>query len=215
MPVILRRANRDDTPFLARIMYTAARSHLSVCPWNAILEETEQGTLRLLQKIATTPKHHWCHVSGFWIAQVDNEPAAALCGFDPATEGSDVLAAWVLNVMSNEEGMHLEKLARIRAHLKISVSGLPEDLTDVWGIENVAVLPQYRGLGLIDQLFERAFCEGRERGFKKAQILCLNGNHRAETAWHRNGFAFQTDTINSQFEKLTGATGAKLLSRSI
>ena len=40
---------------------------------------------------------------------------------------------------------------------RVAISGLPDDPPDVRGAENVAVVAEYRGKGLIDRLFERVF----------------------------------------------------------
>jgi len=88
-------------------------------------------------------------------------------------------------------------------------------LPDVWGVENVAVLPEYRGKGLIDRLFERVLDEGREKGFKRAQILCLIGNQPGQRAWERNGFEVLTQQTSPAFDELIGTPGAKLLARDL
>lgn len=215
MNIKIRRARNDDVPFLGWVMYTAARSHLETCPWSVIFEESAQGTRTLLERVSRTPNAHWCHVSKFWIAEVNGRPAAALCGFTPATEGTAVLADAALGVATAELGYSEERLVRIGERLMIAMSGLPEDLPDVWGVENVAVLPEYRGKGLIDRLFEHVLDEGREHGFKRAQVLCLIGNERAERAWVRNGFEVLSQQTSEEFEKLIGTPGAKLLARDL
>ena len=215
MNIKIRRARSDDISFLGWVMLTAARSHLEVCPWSTIFEEPEQETQTLLARIAQSPKPHWCHMSRFWIAEVDGQPTAALSGFTPAIEGSPVLAEAALGVATSDYGYGEDRLGRIGERLLIAASGLPEDLPDVWGIENVAVLPEYRGKGLIDRLFDHVLEEGRQLGFERAQVLCLIGNERAERAWIRNGFVVQTQQTSQEFEALLGSPGAKLLARDL
>ncbi|MAN61998.1 MAG: hypothetical protein CMI60_08615 [Parvibaculum sp.] len=215
MDIKIRRARNDDVPFLGWVMYTAARSHLETCPWNQILDEADQGTRTLLEHVSQSANAHWCHVSKFWIAEADGRPAAALCGFTPATEGTAILAEAALGVAATELEYSEKKLAGIGERLVVAMSGLPEDLPDVWGVENVAVLPEYRGKGLIDRLFDHVLDEGREHGFKRVQILCLIGNERAERAWVRNGFEVLTQQTSQEFEQLIGTQGTKLLARDL
>ncbi len=47
-------------------------------------------------------------------------------------------------VATTELGYSEQRLAEIGERLMIAVSGLPDDLPDVWGVENVAVLAEYR-----------------------------------------------------------------------
>ncbi len=170
MEIKIRRAGKEDIPFLGWVMFTAARSHLAECPWSVIFGESEAGTRNLLEGVSRTRVPHWCHLSRFWIAEVHGKPAAALCGFTPATEGTGVLVDAALGVATTELGYSEQRLAEIGERLMIAVSGLPDDLPDVWGVENVAVLPEYRGKGLIDRLFERVLDEGRQKGFKGCRL---------------------------------------------
>lgn len=150
MQVKTRRAREEDITFLGWAMYTAARSHLAQCPWSNIFEQSEIETRNLLERITLTPTVHWCHISKFWIAEADGKPAATMCGFSPATEGTAILAKAALDIARRELGYSEEKLMQVSKRLAISISGLPDDLPDVWGIENVAALAEYRGKGLID-----------------------------------------------------------------
>jgi len=215
MQVKIRRAEKEDISFLGWVMYTAARSHLAKCPWSVIFGESEAGTPNLLGRVSQTQAPHWCHVSKFWIAEADGKPAAAMCGFTPATEGSGVLAEVALGVAMTEFGYSEKRFAEVGERLMIALSGLPDDLPDVWGVENVAVLPGYRGKGLIDRLFERTLDEGREKGFKRAQILCLIGNEPGQRAWERNGFEVLAQQTSPAFDALFGTAGAKLLARNL
>lgn len=215
MLINIRRPAKEDIPFLGWVMFTAARSHLEKCPWSVIFGESEAGTRNLLERVCQTPLIHWCHASKFWIAEVDGSPAAAMCGFTPATEGTAILAEAAIGVAATELGYREERLARVGERLMIATSGLADDLADVWGVENVAVLPQYRGTGLTDRLFDRVLNEGREKGFKRAQILCLIGNEPGQRAWERSGFEVLTQKTSPAFEELFGTPGAKLLARDL
>ena len=142
---------------------------------------------------------HWWHVSKSWIAEVDGRSAAAMSGVMPATEGSDVLAGATLNVAAVMLAYSDRRIAQVGDRLRTTVSGLPEDLLDTWGFENVAVRPGYHGKGSTDALFEQILDEGRERGFRRAQAFCLIGDLRAQRAWERNGFLVRTQKTQRRF----------------
>lgn len=125
MQIEIRRAGEDDIPFLGWVMFTAARSHLSRCPWSVIFGEAEAGTRQLLERVSRTPAVHWCHVTKFWIAEADGKPAAAMCGFAPATEGTGVLVEAALGVAGGELGYSEERLAEVGERLTIAMSGQP------------------------------------------------------------------------------------------
>jgi translation initiation factor 4G len=211
----IRRATTEGIPFLSWVMFTAARSHLDRCVWETIFDEPEAGVRDRLERVARTVQTHWCHGSKFWIAEVEGKPAAALCGFVPETEGSGPLGEALLDVARNQLSYPEERISEILRRGAISMSGMPDDLEKVWGVENVAVLPEYRGTGLTDRLFERVLEEGRSKGFSRAQILCLIGNDPAQRAWERNGFQLQTERRSEAFEGLFGCPGGMLFAQDL
>ncbi len=211
MQVKIRPARNKDIPFLGWVMFTAARSHLAESPWSVIFHEPEARTRILLERMSQIPALPWSYVSKFWIAEVDGVVAAAMCGFAPLTESSPVLAELELDVAKQEFNYSETRLAGIRNRLTIAALGFPEDLPDTWGIENVAVLPKFRGKGLLDRLFEHTLEEGRKRGFKRTQTLCLIGNEPGQKAFERNGFKVLAQKTSPAFNELFGTLGAKLL----
>lgn len=215
MRVRVRRAATADIPFLSWVMFTAARSHLEKCVWETIFDASEPQVRDLLERIAQTPGTHWCHGSRFWIAEVGGESAAALCGFVPEIEGSGPLGEAMVDVARKQLSYPEERIRDVLRRGAISMRGMPDDLERVWGVENVAVLPRYRGAGLTDRLFEHVLEEGRSTGFSRAQILCLIGNDPAQRAWERNGFRLQTDRSDAEFEALFGCPGAKLFAQDL
>jgi len=213
--VSIRPACDKDIPFLAWVMSTAARSHLTECPWSIIFKEPEARTLALLERTVQIPDLYWSYVSNFWVAEVDGYCAAAMCAFAPTATLTQDLASLQCGVVLQEPGCSEKKLTGIRERLAVATLGLPEELDDAWGIESVAVLPEYRGQGLIDKLFEHVVELGKTRGFKSAQIMCLIGNVQGEQAFERNGFRMVSQKINPEFEALFGTPGAKLMVKDI
>ncbi len=215
MAVKIRRGEQQDIPFLAWVMYTAARSHLADCPWCVIYGESEKRTRILLAALSQIPVLPWSYFSKFWIAEVDGVPAAAMCGFVPAEPLSSTMAEPELVVAKQVFGYSETRLVAIRERLAVTALGFPEDLPDIWAIENVAVLPEFRGMGLIDQLFEQTLEEGRQRGFKRAQILSLIGNEAGQRAFERNGFKVVSEKRSVVFDEWFGTPGGKLLARDL
>ena len=209
--VKIRPAQNKDIPFLGWVMFTAARSHLAESPWGVIFHEPEARTRILLERMSQIPALPWSHVSRFRIAEVGGAPVAAMCGFVPVVEGSPILTELELGVAKQEFNYSAERLAVVLDRLTVATLGFPEDLPDIWGIENVAVLPKFRGKGILDRLFMHVLEEGRKKGFKRVQTLCLIGNERGQQAFERNGFKVLSQKTNPVFNELFGTPGAKLL----
>jgi len=213
--ITIRPAHDRDTPFLAWVMYTAARSHLDECPWRVIFGETEARTLVLLEHMTRIPALSWSCVANFRIAEVDGTPAAAMCGFSPGAGSVPHDPQPELDLARRVFAYSEAHLAGVSERLGIAALGMPRDLPDVWAIENVAVLPEYRGKGLIDKLFERVFQEGRDKGFMHVQIHCLIGNEPGLRTFERNGFRVVSQQTSAAFNDLFGAPGAKLLAQAL
>ncbi len=142
---------------------------------------------------------------------MDGQPAAAMSGFATESRTPAPLPDLELHIARQIFDYSEQRISEIRTRLFIAASGFPEDLPGAWGIENVAVLPEFRGQGLIDHLFERVLEEGRNQGFKRAQIPCLIGNDAAQRAFERNGFEVVSQKRDAAFQELFGTPGAKLL----
>jgi len=211
VPINIRLAQPADIPFLAWVLYTAAQSHLAHCPWSIIFNETEARTRTLLEHITQNPSLPWSDVSNFWIADADGKPAAAMCGFAPTTETPTDPVITELSIAKQVFHYSNEQLADIQKRIIIATFGFPDDIPNTWAIENVAVLPEYQGKGLIDLLFKHVLEEGRQKGFKQVQILSLIGNEQGQRSFERNGFAVITQKVHPEFENLFGTPGAKLL----
>jgi len=210
----VRRAQPHDLDFVVQVMLTAAQSHLERCVYEVLFDLGSSQLKNLYRRVACSDAAHWCHLSKFWIAEVDTEPAGAMCGYDPSTEGNDALSDAILPLLV-ESGRSEQDLRGIIDRNAIMDSCLPKQFPGAWGVENVAVEPRFRGQGITDRLFEEILSEGRSRSYECAQIMCLNGNRRAEAAWRRAGFELRADYTSPAFQQTFGCPGLKLLVRDL
>lgn len=214
MDVTVRRAQEGDAEFLVWVMMAAARSHLDRCVWSTLFGTDDTATAELLGEVLHRGPVHWCHLDRFFVAEVDGSPAAAATSFDPDQHGTDVLSEAVLDAVS-DQGISGDRLDEMLSRSVLLDAVTPKDHADSWAIENVAVRPEHRSQGLVERLFEVALDEGRAAGRDHAQIMCLNGNDRAQRAWERNGFEVRADYRSRPFAATFGCDGMKLLVRSL
>ena len=208
--VELRGATADDIEFLAWVMLAASRSHLDRGIWEYLYDLDEAGALELLGRLATTDTVHLFHHSLFVIAQVDGQPAAAMCGYDPQSQGFPTFNSVVPQVAA-EVGIRLDdpELAR---RLTVLLAGFPESPVEKpWTIENVATLPQFRRQGLVDGLLAEVLGRGRARGFDAAQIRVFIGNEPARRAYLKAGFRLAAEKRDDGWEAEIGCPGTEQL----
>ena len=211
-PATVRPAAQSDVDLLVWVMVEAATSHLDRCVWDCLLGTDPDETRTVLAGVATSSAHHWCHLDRFLVAEVDGRPVAAASSYDPATEGNDPLAEAVLEALAPSAPSG-DRLEAIMERALVLDSCTPKPYADAWAIENVAVVPEYRSQGLVDQLFDAVVRHARHLGREHLQIMCLEGNVRAQRAWERNGFEVQATYRSRNFEELYGCAGLKLLVR--
>lgn len=219
--VTVRAAVPADLDFVVRVMETAATSHLDRCCWEPLLGERTDVTRQILRALALSPRTHWCHLSRFWVAEAVStteddagpRPVGALTAYDPATDGHAAIGEQCAALAAAADWPGTAAFEDVYERQRIFQSCLPADYAGAWGIENVAVVPEFRGTGVVEALLDHALALGREQGYACAQVLCLNGNTRAQHTWERAGFEVRADYRGREFERLMGAPGLKLLVR--
>lgn len=210
----IRTARPDDRPFLAWVMRTAATSHLPTCVWDVLFGLPAEHVDELLLSLLGSARTHWCHLDRFWVAEVNGEPAGAMTGFDTGEEGNPALEAEIFALLAGldlPDGALEALLTRATALARAT----PPNLDASWGVENVAVAAGFRGAGVVDALLQHVLGVGRDRGYQQAQVLCLNGNERAERTWKRNGFGLVTDYRDVSFEQTYGTPGLRLHAQAL
>jgi len=206
----IRPARLEDAGFIACNILAAQRGHLTRSAFEIALDRPEAECLAFLRRLTVARTKSWFHVSQFLIAEVDSEPAAALCAFPAA--GTRAAAGAAIEEVAGETGLDASEIFRRQAAAaNCWVQGGKGD----WMIEYVASLSAYRGRGLVQVLLEQALAAGRARGYRRASISFLIGNEPAERCYARAGFAFAEEKRDAAFEAITGAPGFRRFERAI
>jgi ribosomal protein S18 acetylase RimI-like enzyme len=214
MAIAVRRAGRDDTEFLAWVMLSASRAQLSRGVWDLLIGADEAGCLEYLRRLVVAEPRSVCHYESFWVAEAEGRPGAALSGFDLSTHGWAITAEAMSSVQRDLGWTDRDVASSEKRMAPVWACFLPDVGAD-WGIENVATRPECRGLGLASALMEQAIREGRERGFRLAQITTLIGNDRAQAVYRRSGFRFSDEKRCSEMLSVLDAPGFARLIREL
>ena len=144
MTTLIRRAGPDDCDFIARNILASQRGPRPRGWFDTALGWPEPQCLAFVAQIATAETRSWWHVSHFMIAEVDGEPAAALCAL-PAT-GTGVAVRAAIAEVAGKRGMSASDLATIfRRGAYASGCWVPGGEGD-WLIEHVGSLPAFAGV---------------------------------------------------------------------
>jgi RimJ/RimL family protein N-acetyltransferase len=209
----IRPARPDDAAFIARNILMAQRGHRPRGWFDIALGWPEPQCLRFMERVAIARRKSWWHVSQYIIAEIEGEPAAALCAV-PAS-GTRGAAQAAIEEVAGEIGLSSQELAAIFKRGTYShacwIQGGEED----WLVEHVASLPPHRGGGLVQTLIGNALAAGKAAGYRRASISFLIGNDAAERCYGKAGFAFAEEKRDATFEALIGAPGFRRFQRAV
>ena len=211
MEAVIRKARRDDAGFLAWAVLEAGRAHLDRGWYDIAIDLPQAEALEVLRRLVLVRTPSWWRFDNFLVAEVGGSLAGALCAFDAKTgwAGSEAALAEATAPLGWDE----DRLKAFWTRGAYIFSCAMENLDEVWVIENVATVPEFRGQGVAGRLILAALDVGRRRGFKTAQISFVIGNESAERAYIKAGFNFDVEARHADFEAATGAPGLKRFTR--
>lgn len=209
----IRPARLEDAGFIARNILSSQRGPLPRGWFDIALGWSEPQCLAFVERVATADMQSWWHISQFIIAEVEGEPAAALCALPAA--GTVSTARSAIEEAAGKTGLNASELAAIFQRGAYAAGCWVQGGEGDWLIEHVASRPSHRGRGLVQALIDHALGAGQAAGFRRASISFLIGNEPAERCYAKAGFAFAEEKRDPQFEALTGAPGFRRFTRAI
>jgi GNAT superfamily N-acetyltransferase len=209
----IRPACPEDAGFIARNILSAQRGPRPRGWFDIALDWPEPQCVAFVERLATAHGQSWWHVSHFIIAEVDGEPAAALCALPAA--GTRDAARSAIGEVADKTGLNASELAAIFRRGAYAAGCWVQGGDGDWLIEHVASLPSRRGQGLVQALIDRALAAGKAAGFKRASISFVIGNEPAERCYAKAGFAFAEEKRDPAFEALIGAPGFRRFERAL
>jgi ribosomal protein S18 acetylase RimI-like enzyme len=187
----IRRATRDDLPFVAWCNYEASSPQPGFSYWDPLLEGTGTPTMTFIEAVFHEDALAWGRVEDFWLAESAGRPVGGASGFDMDPRDHRPLHLDRLPAVAARLGWPEETLAGFRAGYE-GVWSDPLDPTLApaadWVIECVAVVPEARGRGVAKQLMQALLDEGRRRGHSHAAIAVTAGNAAAQRVYEGVGF---------------------------
>ena len=202
MDALIRPAVPGDADKVSRLMYLAGQSHIDTSIYDIMFPGTLEFKLEQLRELFTTTTRSWFHYSHYLVAEVDEEVAGSLCGYNELEAGGrKVRKAFKETGWGSTKGRDM--VERLQPFYRV----YPVHPEDAWVIENVAVFPEFRRKGLINALLEEILDRGRQRGYKYAELGILIGNLPAQWAYEKAGMVVVEETTDPEFEEIFGSPG--------
>jgi GNAT superfamily N-acetyltransferase len=206
MEIDIRDAGPEDADFLAWAILAAARGPLETCVWDLAFPGPDVDKLALLGKLVVATPECAAHYSGFVIAELDNTPVAAACGFIPSEKTPEHFTEALLNVVDGagwEQARQLELLQSFEVFARC----LPMSHDENWVLEYIATKPEARGKGVTQKLLEEVLECGRDEEIEIAKVAYFVGNEAAKKVYRRLGFKETHEFMDKDFEREFGTPG--------
>ncbi len=210
----IREATPLDTPFLAWVMQTAARSHRPLGLWDLALPGPDEPRLEAIAEIAVAEPPSFAHYGGFLVAEADDRPVAGLSAYDSAIKSMDSFVA-AMDTTLKGRGWSAEHRALAATRLAPINTCMPDSPPGIWVIEWVAAVVEARGRGIAHALLLEILERGRIAGYKKSQIGYVLGNTPAQIAYERVGFETVDEKRHADFEAVFGCPGIARMEREL
>lgn len=199
---LIRPATPADAPEAARLMYLAGKSHVERSIYELMFPGDTEEMLRKLAALFTAETPSFYHYSHYLISEVDGEVAGCLCGYNELEAGGRRLAEALAEIgIDRAEGKAMYR--RMLPFHRVN----PRHSEDSWVVENVAVFPEFRRLGIVSSLLEEILRRGRERAYGHAELNMLIGNEPALGAYSKAGFVIVEEKTDEEFMRIFGTPG--------
>jgi len=198
--IIIRKAKKEDIPFLAKMVLLAETSGSELISYKQMFPVPEKELIRIFEIILDNdqPGHGLTYLS-FVIADLDGKQAAAACGYIEGEFGSSNHLMTGALMTGFETELVIEAYKRNSTYKEVQIAKTYGTLQ----IDSVATLPEFRGKGLFKMIFEEHCRIGRSHDCNQLEIQVWAGNNAAIHTYQKLGCAI-TNEKYLNFEEKSG-----------
>ena len=182
--VLLRDATSDDAPFIARVVLAG----IDMLDIDATLPDEQHSIFEHLMDICrmSDTLYSYCNTR---IAEIDGNPVGALVAYDGARYAA--LRAKTFGLVQQTSGMDLSRNAM-------------ETSSGEFYLDSMAILSDYRGLGIGKMLMRDRMDYALRNGFQKVTLLVDKDKPRLQHYYQSLGFVFVEEmfVFGSWYNKL-------------
>ena len=185
IPIVqLRDATLDDAPFIARVVLAG----IDMLDIDAVLPDEQRAIFEHLIEICCMDDtlYSYCNTR---IAEVDGKPVGALVAYDGACYAK--MREKTFGLVQQTSGMDLSRNAM-------------ETCPGEYYLDSMAILSDYRGVGIGKMLMRDRVDFALNNGFQKVTLLVDKDKPRLQQYYESEGFAFGDElfVFGSWYNKL-------------
>jgi len=180
MSIKIRKAQIEDSSFLAQMILQSSRAEKKVGMFDLIFEsDSDSETLQNLEKLTKTTAKNLCHFSNFLIAEIDGKNVGSLCSYEPriATREAFVEALKEIDFVDEAKDF-LEILDACDFNLN----------TRTLIFDFMEELDGYMDVGILKSLMQKSLLTARLKGYRIAQAIVEIGSLETLLYYKKLGF---------------------------
>ena len=180
MSIKIRKAQKQDAPFLAQMILQSSRAQKKFGMLDLIFNlKDNKKNLENLEKLTFTTAKNYCHFSNFLIAEIDGKSVGSLCSYEPRISTRETFID-SLKETGIDDGYD-EYLDILDAcDFELNKSTLIFDFMEE--------IEGYMDVGILKALMQKSLLAARLKGYRIAQTMVEIGSLETLLYYKKLGF---------------------------
>ena len=180
MSIKIRKAQKQDAPFLAQMILQSSRAQKKFGMLDLIFNlKDNKKNLENLEKLTFTTARNYCHFSNFLIAEIDGKSVGSLCSYEPRISTRETFID-SLKETGIDDGYD-EYLDILDAcDFELNKSTLIFDFMEE--------IEGYMDVGILKALMQKSLLAARLKGYRIAQTMVEIGSLETLLYYKKLGF---------------------------
>ena len=203
MSIIIRNADANDSPFLAKMILQSSRAGKKVGMFDIAFDSNNDSSIQQkLEQLTKTEAKNYCHYKNFLIAEMDGKRVGTLCSYEPriATKEQFLLAL--------EEVGCTDKAAE---RLEVFYSCKFDLNNRTLMFDFVEEEEGFIDVGVLKALMQKSLLTARLKGYRIAQTVIEIGSLEAELFYKKLNFHVVEEKECALYQETFGRLGLMLL----
>lgn len=199
MVITVRKASESDVEIVAEALLESSRAGKRIGFFDLIFNTTDTVQLtEHLKHLVLTKTKSYCHISNFWVAVVNGQSVATICGYEPRIATSDVFST-ALEELGFDETYH----ERIAAYLLCA----PEIDNKTWVCDFWMGRTGFNTIDVFKELVGKSMLTARLKGYRKVQSMVEIGSIETEMMYKKLGFHLMDEKRSEYYDEQFGRAG--------
>jgi hypothetical protein len=203
MSITIRKAKREDAPFLAKMILQSSRADKKIGFFDYIFDDSnDDEILEKLKNITLNDTQSYLRYDNFLVAEVDKKPVGTLCSYEPRVATREKFIQALKDVGAKDD---ISDKFKVLDECKFDINNrtlLFDILEEVEG---------YVDVGILKALMQKSLLSARLKGYRIAQTIVEIGSLETLMFYEKLNFKVKEEKKCELYKELFGRVGLMLL----